>query len=102
MIEHSDYLNSFQDDEKASNAIYKDKKIQAEVNQYFEEFLEHMDTNPYNIVDTLCTWYSKAGDYHRLRQIVHTMGVGKFNLDAMNDSYHEDYTEIIMNWFRSV
>jgi hypothetical protein len=102
MIEHSDYLSSFQDDEKAANAIYKDKKIQAEVNQYLDELLENFEVAPYHLVDTLCYWYSKAGDYHRLRQVVNTMQVGKFDLDAMNDEYYEDYTEVIMNWFRSV
>lgn len=102
MIEHSDYLTTFQDDKKASNAIFKDKKNQAEVNQYFDELLENLDLAPYSLVDTLCYWYSKAEDYHRLRQVVHTMEIGKFDLDAMNDDYNDDYTEIIMNWFRAV
>jgi len=102
MIEHADYITSFKDDEAKAKKIFTNKKNQAEVNQYFDEFLANIDKYPYNIVDTLCYWYSNAGDYHRLRQVVHSMEIGKFNLDAMNDSYNEDYTEIIMNWFRSV
>ena len=102
MIEHADYIASFEEDKAKANKIFKDKKIQAEVNQYFDELLENLDRDPYNIVDVLCYWYSKAEDYHRLRQVVHTMQVGKFDLDAMKDEYYDDYTEIIMNWFRSV
>jgi len=33
---------------------------------------------------------------------VHTRPVGKFDLDAMNGDYTEEYTEVVMNWFRSV
>ena len=102
MIERADYINAFEEDEERAEAIFKDKKVQAEVNQYFDELIENLDANPYGIVDTLCFWYSKAGDYDRLRQVVHTMEVGKFELDAMNDNYTDEYTEIIMNWFRSV
>jgi len=102
MIEHSDYLRSFKEDEKAAINIYKDKKNQAEVNQYFDELVENINTESYALFHYLTYWYSKVEDYHRLRKVVHNMPVGKFDLDAMNDDYYEEYTEIIMNWFRSV
>jgi len=35
-------------------------------------------------------------------KLIHKMEIGKFDLDAMNGTYYADYTEVIMNWFRSV
>jgi len=102
MIERYEYFYYMQDDEDQAKRFLENREIQSEVNQYFDEMLENLDDSPYNIVDTLCYWYSNVGDYERLRQVVHSMEVGKFNLDAMNDTYSEEYTEIIMNWFRSV
>lgn len=102
MIEHADYIKCFAEDEEEANKIFNNKQIQAEVNQYFDEILENFDKRPYAIVDTLCFWYAKVGDYDRLRQVVHTMEAGKFDLDVLKDAYYDDYTEVVMNWFRSV
>jgi len=51
---------------------------------------------------TLCFWYAKVGDYDCVRQVVYTMEAGKFDLDVLKDAYYHDYTEVVMNWFRSV
>jgi hypothetical protein len=102
MIEHSDYLAIFEKDEEAAEAIYTDKNIQAEVNQYFDELLKSVETGPYYLFHHLVYWYAKTRDYHRLRQLVHTRPIGKFELYAMNDEYSDENTEIMMNWFRSI
>jgi len=102
MIEQSDYCVVFDEDEEKANAVFQDKNNQTEVNQYFDELLAIIEDGPYQLFEYMVHWYAKAGDYHRLRQLVHTRPVGKFDLDAMNGDYSEEYTEIIMNWFRSV
>ena len=102
MIEHFDYVLAFEEDEVKAHQIFKNKQYQDEVNQYLDELLTNLDEYPYNLADTLCYWYSNVGDYHRLRKVVHSMEIGRFDLSAMNNDYDAEYTEIIMNWFRSV
>ena len=102
MIEHADYYIAFDEDEEKANAVFQDKNNQTEVNQYFDELLAIVKDGPYSLFDYMVYWYAKVGDYHRLRQLVHTRPVGKFDLDAMNGDYTEEYTDIIMNWFRSI
>ena len=102
MIRHADYYIAFDEDEEKAQAVYQNKAYQAEVNQYFDELLANLENGSYTLFEYMVYWYAKVGDYHRLRQLVHTRPVGKFDLDAMNGDYTEEYTEIIMNWFRSV
>ncbi len=102
MLEHADYLKFLQEDETELKRFLADKGIQAEVNQYFDELIENIEADPYDIPDTLCHWYATVGDYERLRRVAHTMEVGKFDLNALYGYYDNDYTEATMNWFRSV
>lgn len=102
MIEHADYLEHFEEDEAKVKQFLKDKRVQEEVNQYFDELIENIESDPYEIAETLSYWYALVGDYTRLRKVVHTMEPGKFTLSALYNSYDDDYTEATMNWFRSV
>ena len=102
LIERYDYISSFDENEKKANAVFKDKKLQTEVNQYFDELLEKIDANTYGMTSSLIFWYVKAGDWERVRALAHTMKEGVFDLDFMNDEYEEEYTELYMNWIRSV
>lgn len=101
-IERYDYHEAFGDNNKNIKALLSDESLKSELNQYCDELLENINAAPYRIVDVLCFWYSITGDYHRLRKVVNTMEVGKFELTAMNNSYKKKYVPIIMNWFRSV
>jgi hypothetical protein len=101
-IERYDYIRAFEDNDKKAEAIFKDKKIQNELNQYFDELVENMEKLPYSIAETLIYWYCMANDLERLRKVAQTMKAGQFDLDAMNDEYNETTTVNMMHWIRSV
>ena len=102
MLEHYSYKIACGEEEKEAKKVFKDKNIQAELNQSLPEVLENIDKIPYSIADKLVFWYVNTGDHHRLRQVIHTMKEGKFSLDVLNDEYSDEYTEMLMHWFRSV
>jgi hypothetical protein len=101
-IERYDYIQCFDENEKKAEAIFKDKKIQDELNQYFDELVENMEKLPYSIAEKLTFWYCQVGDLERLRKVAHTMKAGHFERDAMNDEYHESTTIDMMHWIRSI
>ena len=90
------------EDDGSDQKFINDKKIQSEVNQYFDALLERMDEAPYSVSSSLIYWYVKVGDYERLRRVMHKTEAGKFDLNAMNDDYSDNYTEAYMLWIRSV
>ncbi len=73
LIEQYNYILEFDKDEKKANAIFQDKALQSEVNQYFNELLENIKNFPKNIKQTLIFWYEKVGDSQRIRKLTHTI-----------------------------
>jgi len=102
LIERYDHIIAFEDNEEKANAIFKNVDFKSEVNQYFDALVGNMDEAPYSISSSLIFWYLKAGDWKRVREVAQTMKEGCFDFDAMNDEYEEEYTELYMNWIRSI
>jgi len=102
MIEWESHLSIMEEDPQAAYEFVTDPDVQAEVNPYFEELLASIDQAPYEIASTLLHWSVLTQNHHRIRQVTSHMKVGKFDLNAMNNGYHDDYTEVMMNWLRTV
>jgi hypothetical protein len=102
MLEWHNNLELMEEDAEQALEFVLDAHIQEEVNQYFVELLENIDKAPYEIAHTLIHWYSLAQDHHRLRHVARNMELGKFDLNAMNNEYKDDYTEALMNFYRSI
>jgi len=100
--EHYNYKIMCGEEEEEASKIFKDKQIQAELNQYLDEVLENIDNIPYTIADKLVWWYLNVKDFHRLRQVMRTIKEGKFSEDSINGDYSDEYTELLMHWFRSI
>jgi hypothetical protein len=64
LIEQYQYILEYDKDEEKANAIFKDVALQDEVNQYFDELLEHS-----SLQDTLLFWYEKTDDKQRLERL---------------------------------
>ena len=102
ILEHYSYKIMCGEEEEEANKIFKNRQIQAELNQYLDEVLENIDKIPYTIADKLVWWYVNVKDYDRLRQVMQTIKAGVYTLDVLNDEYTDEYTEILMHWLRSV
>lgn len=102
MIEWNNHLRLIEEDEQQAYNFVMDEHIQEELNPYLKELVENIEEAPYEIASSLLNWYALSQDSTRLRHVARNMQVGKFDLNAMNNEYHDDYTEVLMNFFRSI
>ncbi|CAA6826272.1 MAG: Unknown protein [uncultured Sulfurovum sp.] len=70
LIEQSNYILEFDRNEEKANAIFKNKVLQNEVNQYFDELIANIAEAPLSLKSTLIFWYEKVGDLARLQKIL--------------------------------
>ncbi len=64
LIEQYHYIVEYDRDEKRANAIFEDRALQQELNQYFDELVVHKELHP-----TLRFWYEKVGEKKALAQL---------------------------------
>lgn len=64
LLEQYDFIIEFDKDEEKANAIFKDKALQNEVNESFEELIVHQELYP-----KLHTWYAQVHDGERVNRI---------------------------------
>jgi hypothetical protein len=69
LIEQYNYILEYDRDEEKANAIFQEKALQEEVNQYFEELLACSD----EVRSTLIFWYKKVGDEIRIKKITNLL-----------------------------
>jgi hypothetical protein len=64
LIEQYQYILEYDKDEEKANAVFEDIALQDEINQYFDELLEHSSLH-----NTLLFWYEKTDDKQRLERL---------------------------------